>query len=122
MPRSPFSRLKETVRASAEFRRECADAARRARAELAETTAATRKTIIESQELMAKAEAVIGRRAPLRKFRAGQMVRLTRRHAGGGVYVITKQLPDRDGEFEYRIKSTFEPHERVVSESDLARE
>jgi hypothetical protein len=61
-----------------------------------------------------------------RKFRAGQRVRLapnpTSRHAGGGGYVITKQLPERDGEFEYRIKNISEPHERVARESELARE
>ena len=33
----------------------------------------------------------------------------TSRHVGGGSYVITKQLPERDGEFEYRIKSMSEP-------------
>jgi hypothetical protein len=36
--------------------------------------------------------------------------------------VVTKQLPERDGEFEYRIKSMSEPHERVARESELARE
>jgi len=60
------------------------------------------------------------------KFRAGQRVTLapnaTSRHGGGGGYVITRQLPERDGEFEYRIKSMSEPHERVARESDLARE
>jgi hypothetical protein len=39
-----------------------------------------------------------------------------------GGYVVTKQLPERDGEFEYRIKSISEPHERVARESELARE
>jgi hypothetical protein len=40
----------------------------------------------------------------------------------GGAYVITKSLPERDGEFEYRIKSVNEPHERVVRESQLNTE
>ena len=44
------------------------------------------------------------------------------RSATGGSYVVTKQLPERDGEFEYRIKSVSEPHERVARESELARE
>jgi hypothetical protein len=35
---------------------------------------------------------------------------------------ITKRLPERDGEFEYRIKSINEPHERVVRESQLNTE
>jgi hypothetical protein len=65
MPQSP--RLQETIRASAETRRQGANAVLRARAELAETRAATRKTIIESQQLMAEAEAVIAGRAPLAK-------------------------------------------------------
>jgi hypothetical protein len=60
------------------------------------------------------------------KFRAGQRVTLApnalNRHAGGGGYVITKQMPERNGEFEYRIKSISERHERVARESDLARE
>jgi len=29
-------------------------------------------------------------------------------------------LPEREGEFEYRVKSANEPHERVVRESDLS--
>jgi len=62
MPRSPFSRLKETVRAGAETPRECVDASRRALAELAEARAASCKAIVESQELMAEADAIIARR------------------------------------------------------------
>jgi len=62
MPQFPFSRLKETIRASAELRRECADAARRARAEFLQTRASTQKTVIESQELMAEADAIIAKR------------------------------------------------------------
>ncbi len=38
----------------------------------------------------------------------------------GGAYVITKKLPERDGEFEYRVKSVKEPHERVVPERALS--
>jgi hypothetical protein len=60
------------------------------------------------------------------KFQAGQKVTLAanfaNRSAGGTGYVITKQLPERGGEFEYRIKSTSEPHERVARESELSRE
>ena len=60
------------------------------------------------------------------KFRAGERVRLAARAtkwgAAEGGYVVTKQLPERDGEFEYRIKSISEPHERVARESELARE
>jgi hypothetical protein len=48
--------------------------------------------------------------------------RATKWSAAEGGYVVTKQLPERDGEFEYRIKSISEPHERVARESELARE
>jgi len=60
------------------------------------------------------------------KFRTGEKVTLaanvTKRSAAGGGYVVTKQLPERHGEFEYRIKNISEPHERVARESELARE
>jgi hypothetical protein len=35
--------------------------------------------------------------------------------------VVTKQLPQNAGEYEYRIKSINEAHERVVRESELAK-
>jgi hypothetical protein len=47
---------------------------------------------------------------------------LMNRSAAGGGYVVIRQLPERDGEFEYRIRSMSEPHERVARESQLARE
>jgi hypothetical protein len=34
-------------------------------------------------------------------------------------YVVTQEMPERDGEFEYRVRSSYEPHERVVRESQL---
>ena len=37
-----------------------------------------------------------------------------------GAYKITKLLPERDGELQYRIKNATEDHERVGSESELA--
>jgi hypothetical protein len=58
------------------------------------------------------------------KFRIGQSVQLSliaSRNASGGVYVVTKQLPESAGEYEYRIKSINEPHERLVRESELRR-
>jgi hypothetical protein len=55
------------------------------------------------------------------RFKIGDTVFLERSLAvPGGAYVITRQLPEHDGEFEYRIKSAREPHERVVSESQLS--
>jgi hypothetical protein len=60
------------------------------------------------------------------KFCLGQRVTLAanviNRRATGGSYVVTKELPERNGEFEYRIKSASETHERVARESELARE
>ena len=40
-------------------------------------------------------------------------------YAPPGLYVVTAKLPERDGEFEYRIKHTSELHERIAKESDL---
>ncbi len=60
------------------------------------------------------------------KFQAGEKVTIApnfaNRNAGGAGYVVTKQLPERGGEFEYRVKRTSEPHERVARESELSRE
>ena len=60
------------------------------------------------------------------KFRIGQKVKLAtsimNRSAIGSIYIVTKRLPERHGEFEYHIKSESEPHERVARESELARE
>ena len=60
------------------------------------------------------------------KFRLGQRVTLAegvlRHNAARGAYIITKRLPERDGEFYYRIKSVSESHERVARESELRRE
>ena len=60
------------------------------------------------------------------KFKLGQTVFLQptifNRDAARGAYEVTKQLPERDGQFEYRIKSSREPHERVAKESELSSE
>jgi hypothetical protein len=57
----------------------------------------------------------------MHKFHTGETVFLERSIAvPGGACVITKRLPERNGEFEYRVKSTNEPHERVVRESELS--
>jgi hypothetical protein len=36
-----------------------------------------------------------------------------------GAYIVTAQLPERDGQFEYRIRSPNEQHERLARESEL---
>ena len=61
---------------------------------------------------------------PTHKFHIGQTVFLDAslaRNIPGGAYIVTKELPERDGEFEYRLKSINEPHERVVRESQLRK-
>jgi hypothetical protein len=61
---------------------------------------------------------------PAHKFRLGRSVVLQstmlNRDAARGAYEVMAQLPERDGQFEYRIKSRGEPHERVAKESDLS--
>ena len=49
------------------------------------------------------------------KFKIGDTVLLTSaiRNVPGGVYGVTKLLPHNGSEFEYRIKSASEEHERV---------
>ena len=59
---------------------------------------------------------------PRQKFQVGQAVNIRpafSRNVPGGVYQVTAKLPERNGEFEYRIKSMHEPHERVARESEL---
>ena len=63
---------------------------------------------------------------PDHKFHIGEIVQLSPsmlRRASGGVYEVTKRLPESEsaGEYEYRVKSISEPHERVVRESELFR-
>jgi hypothetical protein len=43
-----------------------------------------------------------------------------RRNILGGAYIVTRKLPEHNGEFEYRVKSANELHERVVGESELS--
>jgi hypothetical protein len=38
-----------------------------------------------------------------------------------GAYEVIKQLPHNGREFEYRIKSASEEHERVALESELTK-
>jgi hypothetical protein len=61
---------------------------------------------------------------PTHKFKIGQIVFLRpslARNVPGGVYIITKRLPERDGEFEYQVRSGNEQHERVARESELTK-
>ena len=61
---------------------------------------------------------------PDHRFKIGQIVFLTRLLSGnmpGGTYIIIKRLPKHDGEFEYQVRSSTEPHQRVVRENQLRR-
>jgi hypothetical protein len=59
----------------------------------------------------------------IHKFEPGQMVRFGRgyphRNAADGFYQVLQQLPYADGDYQYRIKSVREQHERVVREGEL---
>jgi hypothetical protein len=57
---------------------------------------------------------------PDHKFQVGEIVHISPSTGrAGGSYEVIKQLPEINGEFQYRIKSVNEPHERVVQESEL---
>ncbi|HTV29528.1 MAG TPA: hypothetical protein VMF32_17290 [Xanthobacteraceae bacterium] len=59
------------------------------------------------------------------KFKVGQSVSFTSGPFGrggvSGVYKVMQLLPAEGDDFQYRIKSASEPHERVVKESQLNR-
>ena len=56
-------------------------------------------------------------------FITGNMVRLNKRarprNAAPGSYKVFAQLPERDGQFQYRVKSGYEPFYRTVTENEL---
>ena len=56
-------------------------------------------------------------------FLTGSLVRLSRRYpprkAAPGPYHVVAQLPPRDGQLQYRIKSGCEPFYRTVTENEL---
>jgi hypothetical protein len=57
------------------------------------------------------------------RFAVGRMVRFStlrpRRNAAKGDYEVMAQLPAQDGEFQYRIQSNYESHQRVAREDEL---
>ncbi len=53
----------------------------------------------------------------MHKFHLGQAVayRAARGlYAAAGAYVVTAKLPERDGEYEYRIRNLDEAHARMA--------
>lgn len=59
------------------------------------------------------------------KFKIGQSVNFSSgpfgRGGANGIYTVTRLLPLEGDDYQYRIKSADEPHERVVKESQLDR-
>jgi hypothetical protein len=60
------------------------------------------------------------------KFRVGEKVKFTsdpsyRHPEPSRDYLIVQQLPESDGEFQYRIRSVHEQRERIAKESQLRR-
>lgn len=57
------------------------------------------------------------------RFAVGSMVHLNRisplRNAVPGPYEVLARLPERDGEFQYRIKSEREPYQRIMKQDEL---
>jgi hypothetical protein len=62
---------------------------------------------------------------PDHKFKVGQSVSFTSgpfgRGGTNGIYTVIQLLPAEGDDYQYRIKSAKEPHERVVKESQLDR-
>ena len=60
---------------------------------------------------------------PTRKFHLGQVVEFNpprEIYAPRGPYLVTAKLPERDGAFEYRVRSASEAHERLARENELS--
>jgi hypothetical protein len=59
------------------------------------------------------------------KFKVGQSVSFSSgpfgRGGSNGIYKVIQLLPPEGDDYQYRIKSAAEPHERVVKESQLSR-
>lgn len=74
---------------------------------------------------MRKALAIMEGSVQDHKFKVGQSVSFTSgpfgRGGSNGIYTITQLLPPEGDDYQYRIKSAREPHERVVKESQLNR-
>ena len=60
----------------------------------------------------------------LHKYAVGDAVRFTparsdRSSAPSGSYRVTQLLPEEQGDYQYRVKSAHDAHERIVLESQL---
>lgn len=61
----------------------------------------------------------------LHKFAVGQTVQYSpgiKSYSGpGGSYLVVRQLPAEANDYQYRVKSSADGHERVVKESQLSK-
>jgi hypothetical protein len=58
------------------------------------------------------------------KFKIGEAVYLRPsriQDIPAGAYIVIKRLPEHHGEFEYRVRNSYELHERVVRENELRK-
>ena len=58
------------------------------------------------------------------KFKIGEIVFLRpslNQNSAGGAYIILQRLPQYYGEFKYRVRNSYELHERVVRENELRK-
>jgi hypothetical protein len=58
------------------------------------------------------------------KFKIGEIVFLRpslNQNIPGDAYIVIKRLPGYHGEFEYRVRNSYELHECVVRENRLRR-
>lgn len=58
------------------------------------------------------------------KFKIGEIVFLKPSHIQSlrrGVYIVIKRLPGCHGEFEYRVRNSYELQECVVRENELRK-
>ena len=55
------------------------------------------------------------------KFKIGQLLNYPGREHASGLYQVTQLLPPEGDVFQYRIRNTNEPLERVAKESELRK-
>ena len=58
------------------------------------------------------------------RYKIGELVFVKHAHnrdVPGGAYIVIKRLPEYRGEFEYRVRNSWELQERVVRETELIK-
>ncbi len=58
------------------------------------------------------------------KFKIGEIVFLRpsiNQDIPAGAYVVIKRMPEYHGEFEYRVRNSYEQQERVVRETEMRK-